>query len=274
MLFRAETADHTNKRNSVKKAIRSRALRLFYSRFRRLLPIGVRSYGHYRALGCPENKLVFSPYCVHAQHFQPQESGRYLLRSRMRSHLAAADSDIVLALVGKLSARKGVHVLVKAVKLLPSSLRQRILLLFAGNGAGRHELETACDQDPSVRAHFAGFRNQSELSAIYHASDILVLPSISGETWGLVVNEALLHGVPCIVSDAVGCAPDLVEEGVTGSVCCAGNPAGLASAIEKSLPLLGNASTRERCRAKISGYSVQAAAAGVAAAFEQVLQFA
>src|SRR2546421_820698 len=50
------------------------------------------------------------------------------------------------------------------------------------------------------------------------AADALVLPSSSEETWGLVVNEATACGVPSIVSHAVGCAPDLIEEGRTGYI--------------------------------------------------------
>src|SRR5262249_26431912 len=40
--------------------------------------------------------------------------------------------------------------------------------------------------------------------------DCLVLPSDASETWGLVVNEAMASGLPCITSDACGCAEDLI----------------------------------------------------------------
>jgi glycosyltransferase involved in cell wall biosynthesis len=58
-------------------------------------------------------------------------------------------------------------------------------------------------------ASFTGFLNQSEISQAYVAADCLVLPSDYGETWGLVVNEALASGLPCLVSQACGCAEDL-----------------------------------------------------------------
>ena len=60
-------------------------------------------------------------------------------------------------------------------------------------------------------ASFVGFLNQSEISRAYVAADCLVLPSDATETWGLVVNEAMASGLPCIVSNACGCAEDLVE---------------------------------------------------------------
>jgi glycosyltransferase involved in cell wall biosynthesis len=61
-------------------------------------------------------------------------------------------------------------------------------------------------------ASFTGFLNQTEISRAYVAADCLVLPSDHGETWGLVVNEALASGLPCLVSDACGCAEDLVGQ--------------------------------------------------------------
>jgi glycosyltransferase involved in cell wall biosynthesis len=57
---------------------------------------------------------------------------------------------------------------------------------------------------------------------------VLVLPSDGGETWGLVVNEAMACGLPAIVSDAVGCAPDLVEDGKTGFTFPLGDCSALA----------------------------------------------
>ena len=63
-----------------------------------------------------------------------------------------------------------------------------------------------------------GFLNQRELGEAYAIADCLALPSDFAETWGLVVNEALATGLPCVVSDAVGCAPDLIRDGETGYV--------------------------------------------------------
>ena len=46
-------------------------------------------------------------------------------------------------------------------------------------------------------------------------SDVLVLPSKS-EPWGLVVNEAMVCGMPVVVSDTCGCVGDLVRDGANG----------------------------------------------------------
>ena len=88
------------------------------------------------------------------------------------------------------------------------------------------------------------------------------------ETWGLVVNEALSHGVPCVVSDAVGCAPDLIEPGMTGEIAAADSVVDLGSAIVRAQALAGRPDVRRRCRDRVSGYTVDRAAQGIAAAYQ------
>jgi glycosyltransferase involved in cell wall biosynthesis len=68
------------------------------------------------------------------------------------------------------------------------------------------------------------------MPARYLLADIFVLPSRGHyETWGLAVNEAMHLGVPCLVSDLVGCQRDLVTPGETGWVFSADDPEALAS---------------------------------------------
>jgi len=96
-----------------------------------------------------------------------------------------------------------------------------------------------------------------------------VLPSSGAETWGLVINEAMACGVPAVVSDAVGCGPDLVEPGVTGACFLLGDIAGLAKAIETVLSL-DTTPTRARVQERIAAYSPAAAAAGIVEGVDQL----
>ena len=61
----------------------------------------------------------------------------------------------------------------------------------------------------------AGFKQYDELPAYYGLASAFVHASTT-EQWGLVVNEAMASGLPVLVSDRCGCAPDLVEDGVNG----------------------------------------------------------
>ena len=91
---------------------------------------------------------------------------------------------------------------------------------------GDGELKSECEHYATknkLPVTFTGFLNQTKIISAYVASDCLVLPSDYGETWGLVVNEAMACGIPAIVSDRVGCHPDLIISGKTGHVFPFGN---------------------------------------------------
>jgi glycosyltransferase involved in cell wall biosynthesis len=160
-------------------------------------------------------------------------------------------------------------VLLGAIKAMPPELRERVVVVFVGDGPLRDEVARQAQEPPQVATRFVGFQNQRALSPYYHAADLLVLPS-RYESWGLVVNEALHHGLPCVVSDQVGCAPDLVEPGRTGEVFPAGDVEALRQALGRAVAYLGRDEVRACCRARVEGYSVRTAAAGLARAFGEV----
>jgi glycosyltransferase involved in cell wall biosynthesis len=188
----------------------------------------------------------------------------------MRAALGIGSDQLVLLVSGKLVSRKGPEHLLEAVKLSPEHLRARITVIFLGDGEMKAQLMLMSTDSPCVDARFVGFQNQTRLSPYYYTADLLVMPSIENETWGLVVNEALHHGLPSIVSDRVGCAPDLIKSGVTGEIFEAGSPESLAVAIQRTLPLVGRPETQEACRNTISRYTVEQAARGVAQVYEEI----
>lgn len=272
LLVRAETTDHARNRGAAREWTRTAALRLLYRSCTRLLYVGRRSHDHFKRLGIPGEKLVFSPYCVDSTAFDPTEESRARRRAATRESLGVGDAEYVILFSGKLSQRKAPDLLLRAVRSLLPEIRDRITVAFLGSGELQGKLEELACALPKVAAHFLGFQNQTQLSPYYHAADLLVLPSLHSETWGLVVNEALHHGVPCVVSDAVGCAPDLVEPGVTGEIAATGSAESLAAAIEKALTLVGRTEIRSRCREKVSGYTVDKAAQGIAEAYWAVVK--
>ena len=83
--------------------------------------------------------------------------------------------------------------------------------------------------------HENGFLNQSEMYSFYQTIDLLILPSVQGEVWGLVVNEALSQGVRVIVSDNVGCRHDLVTSDSDGWIFPAGQSRMLAAKIKEAM---------------------------------------
>jgi glycosyltransferase involved in cell wall biosynthesis len=99
-------------------------------------------------------------------------------------------------------------------------------------------------------------------------ADALVLPSKrgAGETWGLVVNEAMQYGLLPIVSDGVGCHVDLVKPGKTGWVFGSGKADALAHAIMDLSNLESDEASAMRSAsiACAKNYSLDTAATGLA----------
>ena len=89
-------------------------------------------------------------------------------------------------------------------------------LVLVGNGPERKKLEHAAGELGLVDFQFRDFISQEEIAELYGLARGLVLPSRRGETWGLVVNEAMASGLPVLVSRECGCAANLVEDGGNG----------------------------------------------------------
>ena len=83
------------------------------------------------------------------------------------------------------------------------------------------------------RAHFIGA--QPDPRPWLHAADVLAMPS-AYESYGLVVLEALACGVP-VVATATGCVPDVVVDGVNGTIVV-GTPGDIAAGLQRALACL------------------------------------
>ena len=268
ILLRAETTDHAVRRGWLKSRIRDWRLRVIYRECAILLPIGKRSREHYRRLRVPEEKMVDSPYCVDEASFLWDESARARLRAEQRTRMGIGDREEGIEggtkwilFSGKLVWRKGPDLLVETAGRLRKE-GMDIGLVFCGSGEMEPELRMRC-KELEVPAVFLGFVNQSGLSAVYHACDLFCLPSREGETWGLVINEALLHGLPVVVSETVGCAPDLVVSDECGEIFQTGQVEALAIGVKNVIQKGLSLERREKCRKAVEPYSTRRAAEGI-----------
>lgn len=152
-------------------------------------------------------------------------------RKRTRQALGIVDQPLIL-FAGRLISKKGAHLLIEAVAELAQF--PVVDLLILGDGPERSDLEQLTrDVDLSERVHFTGFVAPAEMSKWYAAADLFVLPS--EETWGVVVSEALAAGLPVIVSDQVGCYPDIINDHKVGSVVPSGDISALTESIRDNL---------------------------------------
>ena len=168
---------------------------------------------------------------VAPRHGLPQQGLRVAARAGRKNELRAAfglpPEAAVFLFAGKLESKKHPADLLAALAQLPCDLRGRAHALIAGDGERRGACERLAREN-GVPVSFAGFLNQSRLPDAYAAADVLVLPSDAGETWGLVVNEAMASGRSAVVSRAAGSCADLVVEGETGHAFEVGDVRGLA----------------------------------------------
>ncbi|MBW4050714.1 MAG: glycosyltransferase family 4 protein [Proteobacteria bacterium] len=174
--------------------------------------------------------------------------------------------------VGRVSPEKGVHKLAEACRLLLCSnerfeleiagpvgllpLSQVRLLAndphvaalgrFYGNGLWgalesqllrarsgyRRSIEALLPGGSQVRVRFLGQLSRDALVGVYHRADVLVVPSLCEEPFGLPIAEGMACGLPCVGSKAGG-IPELIEHEATGLLVERGDAAGLANALQR-----------------------------------------
>ena len=209
----------------LKQSLKWLLLKRLFNRVDRFLTIGKANREFYLRLGYPADRMVDAPYCVENDRFAEQAAAWRPTRARIRADWNIPEDAFCFVSVGKFIRKKRPLDLAEAMKRLQLQAPMRKLhILWVGTGeldsalhevcAVRHDagasgtVNFAASTKPS--ASFAGFLNQGEIARAYVAADALVLPSDAKETWGLVANEAMASGLPCVVSAACGCADDLV----------------------------------------------------------------
>lgn len=243
------------------------ALGWLYRKFAAFTYVGAANRAYFETFGVPAEKLFFSPHAVNDAHFDPARTADREAAQALRSRLGLSPQTRVVLFAGKLMPEKQPRELLKAfLALAPGDAA----LVFVGDGPERPALEAAARNAPPGAIHLLPFANQSEMPARYLLADIFVLPSRGlYETWGLAVNEAMHMGVPCLVSDRVGCQQDLVTDGETGWVFPAENPSGLRDRLAAALTA-DLAAFKPRIAARIAGYTYAATSAGLLRALASV----
>ena len=172
--------------------------------------IGTRNREFYNSMGVPDKRLFHTPYSVENAYFAA-EAKRLMLRRQELCQQYGLDPVLpTFVFCGKLITKKRPLQLLEAY--LDADLQEHAQLLFIGEGSLRPELEERIQAVGAKNVHLIGFLNQTEMPLAYVLGQLLCLISEPTETWGLVVNEALACGCPVIVTETVGCAPDLVGQ--------------------------------------------------------------
>jgi glycosyltransferase involved in cell wall biosynthesis len=184
-----------------------------------VLPVGTLNTEYWRHYLGNEVPFFLMPYAVDNDYFQRRCQEANATRDAFRSELGLDAGRPVILFASKLQQRKHCSDLVDAYESLinDETDRPRPYLLIVGDGEERVALEQQARSRGLTDVRFCGFRNQSELPRFFDLASVFVLPA-RHEPWGLVVNEAMNAGRAVILSDDIGCQPDLVTDSVEGYV--------------------------------------------------------
>ena len=210
-----------NEKN-LKKYLKIFVYSILFKLFYKFIAIGKKNIEMYLRCGVDRRKIFLAPYCVDDQFF----SGKKILKSKflpIKKEINKKKAKIFL-FVGKIINRKGYKDLMKISLMIKNNtkLYNNSIFLIIGTGDKLNEIKNFMKDNEIINFKFLGFKSQKDLVYYYKIADYLLLPSLY-ETWGLVVNEAMSVGTPCVVSNNCGCANDLVISGMNGFTYDAGN---------------------------------------------------
>jgi len=259
VLMRSDSSLRDRARSGIKLAIK----KVFFDGLKMLvdgvLTIGSLSADYWHHYFGDEVPQFLMPHAVDNRYFAERAGAARAGRAALQTELGLDPSRPVVLFASKLQQRKLCTQLIEAYcRLAPATgTEPHPYLVIVGDGEERAALERQAAATGLGSIRFCGFRNQSELPGFFDLATVFVLPS-RHEPWGLIVNELMNAARPVIVSDDVGCAPDLIEDGVNGCIYPVGDVSALTSALRRVLEKPGTAEAMgERAFERIQRWSFE-----------------
>lgn len=213
----------------VKRILLKHLLLRFVNKF---LYIGKESRRFFEYYGAKPNQLVYTPYCVDNVYFGNKYEALKHDTASLKSLLKLPANKLIILVSGKYIPKKRPLDIIRAFKELNNS---NAALVMVGDGELRHQMETYIAANNLTDVYLTGFVNQSKIPEYYMVSDVFVMCSGAGETWGLSVNEAMNFAKPVVVTATCGCSADLVKHGKNGFIVEEGNIEQLSGALQELL---------------------------------------
>ncbi len=257
VLVRSDSSLRDRPRGGLKLAVKAIFFRVLRELVDGVLVTGTLNRQYWEHYLGPATPLFLLPYAVDNAWFQHQAELAIPRRRELQAELNLEVGRPVILFASKLQTRKHCNDLVAAyANLLATDWKGREpYLLIVGDGEERAALEQQAADLQGVR--FCGFRNQSELPRFFDLATVFVLPA-RHEPWGLIVNEVMNAGRAVIVSDDVGCQPDLITDGVEGHVYPVRDVDALTNALRHVLATPGLAHTMgQAARARVAAWSFE-----------------
>lgn len=178
----------------------------------------------------------------------------------------------LLTFLGRLTRDKGVHTLLDAVKLMPSS--PPFLVVIAGDGPERPLVEERLEKEPELRGRvrYLGTVREDEKPALLSQSRVFVLPSLA-DIAPITLLEAMASGALCVAAKEGGPA-EMLEEGEAGLLVDARDPWDLATTLSRALGAGADEDgLSDRARRKVEEeFSIDRTARDLVALYEGVVR--
>lgn len=220
------------------------------------IPSGIEAKEFLLSLGAAEGRCFTAVDAIEDIQKSPDYEKIHEESKRVRSE----QSDLVLLFSGQLIERKGLDLLFAAYEKIHDL--SDVTLWIMGSGPIEKELKEDAIRKDLRNVKFLGFMNEREKWVYYLASDIFVLPTRE-DIWGLVVNEAMLCGLPVICSKYAGCCKDLIEDEKTGFVIDPNDTESFAKVLRKIITNHGlRGAMSNNARKKVFEYGIEESAKG------------
>ena len=243
--------------------------RRFLNRCNAFVVPGKSSLDYLEELGISGPRIFTAPNAVDVSLFSElaDKARRDEGDTRIRSSLPSR----YFLCVGRLVRAKGIFDLLEAYSGLDEKIREKVGLVFAGDGPDRVELMKRASRITPGTIHCPGFVHREDLPEFYALADALIFPTHT-DPWGLVVNEAMSCGITVIATDVAGCVASLVKDGLNGFVVSARDVTQLTRSMAR---LADNSGLRVemgvRSRERIQAFTPTVWADGVVKATQSVL---
>lgn len=257
LLIWATLSEHTEaSRSKRRETLRRRLLRHADGVFVN----GASGERYIRSLGFQKGPICAVPYTIDNRVFQGAVTRK------------GSDSKRLL-FTGQLVERKGLHpFLVQLVKWCTDYPAKMVVLSIVGNGPELDRLRSITPP-PNLEIKYEGVASFQQLPSYYHEADIYIFPTLADE-WGVVVNEAMIAGLPVLGSRYSQAVEELVQDGVNGWVFTPLNVQDMYRSLDRALQTDSVSLDAMRCRAieAVSKLTPNAMADLMIATIQQVME--
>jgi glycosyltransferase involved in cell wall biosynthesis len=193
-----------------------------------------------RRYGASPGRTLIVPHVIDFGHYNGGGTLEADERARVRAQLGVR--GVTFIYVGRLSPGKGLDHLLDAFGALQRASSEEVSLVLVGDGVDQDALRARCVGERLENVSFTGFQDADSLPRMYAAADVFTFPTL-GDTFGMVVLEAMACGLPVIATTSTGEIADRVVDGVNGFLV---PPARSEELLDRMTLLAGDAELRRR----------------------------